>query len=223
MLLSYGSLPPYTKKAIDSIGELYRTQFAQWKQCRNKLTAGGSYAITVSIEFIVKHHKKSSFWANEKVDSKYWLEGIEVYKLLTDEIKNELIPGYEIKAPIPYPIKCSLCSSPARRFKNKTFCSNNKCKIARRIKTNILTKIPYPRPLKFVDKDNVVLCPVCGGRAAGTRSIKDSPNHYKIMTRCGDCDHFWDHVWESWQRCFANNTLYSKDKDGYFRPDNMNY
>jgi hypothetical protein len=126
MSLSYNSLQPGTKKAIQSIANMYWTDFGKWNKYFNTIS---SSAHDVATGRVVNRDP------NFRIPTEYWIECIQKFGLLTPEIRTELMPAPAITS-LPttttintlYPHKCKRCGSPSRRGNGMIICSKSQCK-----------------------------------------------------------------------------------------------
>jgi hypothetical protein len=127
--LTYNTLPPHTKAAMDVIANMYYKDYLRWRQYYYKTfntdiqKTGAIQLSTRSDVLYLNEYRKDPILVQD------WLKTIEIFELLNDDIREELIPGFS-KLPLakPYPSKCKLCSSPARKCGSVVLCSNDKCK-----------------------------------------------------------------------------------------------
>jgi hypothetical protein len=134
---SYNTLPPYSKAAVDRIITMSRDEFERWhklyQQIQPKRVAYTLYAIAYPSNVGDTYSYYNGLCSNTE-----WLKNIQVYELLTDEIRAELMPNFYAAIttpPInPYPITCKVCKNPARRCGKLILCSNDYCKNTKQIR-----------------------------------------------------------------------------------------
>jgi len=83
----------------------------------------------------------------------------------------------------PYPHTCSKCNSPARNFSTYIMCSNSHCKINKKFKQEVLSKVP---------KLNRLRCPTCRGYATEVGAARGKNNTTQWRFSCGK-RHTWTH------------------------------
>jgi hypothetical protein len=131
----------------------------------------------------------------------------------TDDNHKKLFEGWRVvqehlkflpnlPLPKPYPHKCKLCKSPARKCESFVFCSNARCK------SRVAFKKALPKPAvitySVVDKEGFVLCETCGGRLRTITMVEidEPPAYTKRDTYRSNCDngHYTMHTWKNGER-----------------------
>jgi hypothetical protein len=124
---SYNTLPPTSKEAVRVVGERYYRGFAEREKSIKGLSEGSR--LLCANTGICVHLNHACEFLTQTYELQRWLKVFEAFEVLTDDIREELIPGFSKLPPEnPYPSKCKNCGKAARYIGRLVLCSNDRCK-----------------------------------------------------------------------------------------------
>jgi hypothetical protein len=118
----------------------------------------------------------------------------------------------------PYPHKCKVCHSPARKTKNTYMCSNVKCKTWKKVRKQAAV---IKNKDTNTDKDGFVICPACSSFVFETMYVSENYITDTGWLRNNECKN--GHKWQITWRDGYKLKLYVFSADGSKIDENTYY